>query len=97
MHFYLVALKIVPPNDCVENYQNKNSVISYLPISLLSPLNSDTQSYTKFLQLKSTNKNGQMSFKKLKAISHSLCKVLATPPCCTFTKIRLLYIAKIIM
>ena len=26
MHFYLVALKIVLPNLCVENYQNENSI-----------------------------------------------------------------------
>ena len=37
----------------------------------------------------------EMSFTKLKAISHSLCRALAIPLCCTFTKIRLLYIAKI--
>ena len=29
-----------------------------------------------------------MSFTKLKAISHSLCKALGIPLCCTFTKIR---------
>ena len=26
MHFYLVAFKIVPPNACMENYQNKSSI-----------------------------------------------------------------------
>ena len=35
------------------------------------------------------------SFAKLKAISHKLCKALGIPLYCTFTKIRLLYIAKI--
>ena len=64
MHFYLVALKIIPPNACVENYQNKNSTISYLRLSPLSP---DTQSYNKFLQLKSTNKNAQNVIYKTKS------------------------------
>ena len=36
-----------------------------------------------------------MSFAKLKAISHNLCKALGIPLYCTFAKIRLLYIAKI--
>ena len=67
MHFYLVALKIVPPNACVENYQNKNSIISYLRLSLLSPLSSDTQFYTKFLKLKSTNKNARNVIYKIKS------------------------------
>ena len=35
----------------------------------------------------------EMSFTKLKAISHSLCKALGIPLCCTVTKIRLLYIS----
>ena len=29
IHFYLVTLNIVPPIVCVENYSNKNSIISY--------------------------------------------------------------------
>ena len=37
----------------------------------------------------------EMSFAKLKVISHSLCKTLGIPLSCAFTKIRLLYIAKI--
>ena len=37
----------------------------------------------------------EMSFTKLKAISHSLCKALGIRLCCTFMKIRLLYITKI--
>ena len=37
----------------------------------------------------------EMSFKKLKATSHGLCKALGILLSCTFTKIRLLYIAKI--
>ena len=37
----------------------------------------------------------EMLFTKLKAIFHSLCKALGIPLCCTFTKIRLLYIEKI--
>ena len=37
----------------------------------------------------------EMSFTKLKAISHSLCKALDMRLCCTITKIRLLYIAKV--
>ena len=47
--FYLVTLNIVPPIICVENYPNKNSIISYLRISFLSSLSADTQSYTKSL------------------------------------------------
>ena len=35
----------------------KNSIISYLRVSLLSPLSTDTQSYTKSLKLKVTYKN----------------------------------------
>ena len=30
MHFYLVVLKIVPPNACVENYENKGLCIKYI-------------------------------------------------------------------
>ena len=46
MHFYyLVALKIVLPNACVQNYQNKNSIISSVRLSLLSPLSSYTHMY----------------------------------------------------
>ena len=41
MQFYLVALNIVPPNACVENYRNKNFIISYLWLSLFSPLSLD--------------------------------------------------------
>ena len=37
----------------------------------------------------------EMSFTKLKAISHSLYKVPGMPLYCAITKIRLLYIAKI--
>ena len=74
--------------------QNKNS-INHLRCSSLSSLSSNTQSYTKLLQLKSTNKNARMSFTKLKAISHSLCKALGIPLYFTFTNIRLLYIANI--
>ena len=96
MPFYIVAFNIVPPNACLENYRNKNSIISYLRLSSLSPLSLDTQSYTKFLQLKSTNKNTGNAIQKFqKAISHSLCKALGIPLCCTFRKSRLLYIAKI--
>ena len=36
-----------------------------------------------------------MSFTKLKAIFQNLCKALGIPLYCTFTKIRLLHIAKI--
>ena len=68
MHFYyLVALKVVRPNACVQNYQNKNSIISYVRLSLLSPLSSDTQPYTKFLKLKRTNKNTQNVSYKIKS------------------------------
>ena len=95
MHFYLVALKIVPPNACVENYQNKNSVISYLRLSLLSPLSSDTQPYTKLLQLNPTNKNPQNVIYKFKSYFPHPVHALRIPLCCIFTKIRLLYIAKI--
>ena len=59
MHFYLVALNIVPPNACVENHRRKNAIISYFQLSFLSPLSSDTQSDAKSLQLKSTNKNAR--------------------------------------
>ena len=51
--------------------------------------------YTKFLQLNLPIRMRKMSFTKLKAISHSLCKALGIPICCGSTKIRLLYIAKI--
>ena len=37
----------------------------------------------------------EMSFIKLKAISHSLCKALGIPLSCAVIKIRLLYITKI--
>ena len=67
MNFYLVALKIVRPNACVENYLNKSFIIIYLRLSLLSPLSSDKQSYTKFLQLKSTNKNARNVIYKFKS------------------------------
>ena len=36
-----------------------------------------------------------MSFTKLKVISHNLCKALGIPLYCTFTEIRLLFIANI--
>ena len=45
----------------------KNSIISYPRVSLLSPLNSDTQFYTKFLTLKSTNKNTWNVIYKIKS------------------------------
>ena len=68
MHFYLVVLKIVVvSNACVENYQKNPSIISYLRFSLLSPFNSDARSYTKFLQLKSTNKNARNIIYKVKS------------------------------
>ena len=96
MHAFLPCrINIVPPNACVENCRNKNSIVSYLQFSLLCPLRWDTQSYTKFLQLKSTNKNARNVIYKLKSISHSLRKALGIPLCCTFTKIRLLHITKI--
>ena len=53
--FLPFRIKDYLPNLCGENYQNENSIISDLWLSLLSSLSSDTQSYTKFLQLKSTN------------------------------------------
>ena len=56
MHFYRVAFKIAPSTACVENYENKISVINYF---WLSPLGSDTQSYIKILQSKSTDNNEQ--------------------------------------
>ena len=37
----------------------------------------------------------EMLFTRLIAISHSLCKAPGISLCCTFTRIRLLYIAKI--
>ena len=37
----------------------------------------------------------EMSFTKLKAISHSLFKELGIPLYCTITKFRLMYIEKI--
>ena len=62
MNFLLVVLKIVPANACEENYRNKNPIINYLRLSLLFPLSSDTQSYTKFLQLKSPLRMGKYYF-----------------------------------
>ena len=59
MHFQSIALNIVLPNTYVQNYLNKNSIISYFGLSLFPPLSPDAQSYTKFLQLKSTNENAQ--------------------------------------
>ena len=67
MHFYLDALKIVSPNASEENYQNKNSIIGYLRLSLVSRFSSDTQFYTKFLKLKSTNKNAHNVIYKIKS------------------------------
>ena len=81
-------IKVVPPNAFGENYPNKSTIISYLRLALLSSLSSDARSYTKFLKLKSTIRMREMSFTKLKAISHSLWKALSIPLCCTFTKIR---------
>ena len=66
-HFYLVTLNIVPSIVCVENYRNKNSFISYLRLSLLSPLSTDTESYTKSLKLKLTNKNASNVIYKIKS------------------------------
>ena len=40
-------------------------VIIYLPLSFLSPLSSDKQFHTKFLQLKSTNKNARYAIYKI--------------------------------
>ena len=67
MHFYIVTLNIIPPVVCVENYRNKNSIISYLWLSLLSPLGTGTQSYTKSLKLKLTNKNVPNVIYKIKS------------------------------
>ena len=99
---YYDTLKIVLKNTCVENYQNKNSIISHIWISLFSPLSSDTQFYTKFFKLKSTNKNTIYILLhlftfiyKIKSYFPQLCKALGIPLYCTFTKIRLLHIAKI--
>ena len=54
MCIYFVALNIIPRNACVENYRNKNSIISYLRLFLLL----STQ-LNRFLQLKRTNKNAR--------------------------------------
>ena len=59
MHFQSIALNIVLPNTYVQNYLNKNSIISYFGLSLFPPLRLGAQSYTKFLQLKSTSENAQ--------------------------------------
>ena len=59
--------RIVPPNVCVENCQNKNSIISYLRRYLLSPLSSVKQFYAKFLKLKSTDKDMQNVIYKIKS------------------------------
>ena len=66
MYFYLFTLNIVPSNACVESYRNKNFIFSYLRLSLLSPLSLDAQSYTKFLELKSTNQNARNFIYKIK-------------------------------
>ena len=50
--------------------------IKYYRLSLLPLLSLDAQSYTNFLELKSTIRMRKMSFTKLKAILHSLWKVL---------------------
>ena len=63
MHFYLVTSNIVPPIVCIDNYQNKNSIIRYL----LSPLSTDTQSYTKSLKMKLNNKNALNVIYKIKS------------------------------
>ena len=68
MHFYLVTLiNIVPPIVCVENKRNRNFIISYLRLSLLSQLSTDTQSYTESLKLKLTNKNASNVIYKVKS------------------------------
>ena len=80
MHFYHVALNIVPPNACVENYRNKNFVISYLRLSLLSPLSSERrESITNFYSWNQSIWMREMSFTKLKDISYNLCKALYIP------------------
>ena len=83
MHFYLIALKIVPPNACVQNTNTKklcyhlSSTFSSFFTQLRYTM--DIQSYTKFLPLKPLA---------------CLCKALGMSLCCTFTKIKLPYIAK---
>ena len=68
MHFYLVTLiNIVPPIFCAENNRNRNSIISFLRLSLLSPLSTDTQSYTESLKLKLTDKNESNVIYKVKS------------------------------
>ena len=67
MHFYIVTLNIIPPVVCVENYRNENSIISYLWLSILSPLGTGTQSYTKSLKLKLTNENVSNVIYKIKS------------------------------
>ena len=47
--------------------KNKNSIVSYLRLSLVPPLSRDTQFYTKFLQLKSTNKNARNAIYKIES------------------------------
>ena len=72
-------------------------LLSSILTFLLSPLNSNKQSYTKFLQLKSTNKNAQNFIYKIKSTKLNFSqpvKALSIPLCCTVTKIRLLYISK---
>ena len=67
MYFDLVTLNIVPPNAWVKNYWNKSTIIIYLWLFFLSPLSSDKQSYTKFLLLKSTDKNARNVIHKIKS------------------------------
>ena len=57
---------------------------------------------SKFLKLKSNNKNARNVIYKIKSYfpqtvqgAHNLCKALDIPLYCTFTNIRLLYFAKI--
>ena len=64
MHFYHVALKIVPSNACVENHQNKNY---YRLSSTFSSSPRSSDKLPKFLQLKSTNTNAQNVIYKIKS------------------------------
>ena len=67
MHAFLPChVKYCSTNRLCGKYRNKNSIISYLRLSLLSPLSTDTQSYTKSLKLKLTNKNASNVIYKIK-------------------------------
>ena len=72
-----------------------SSIISYLWLSLLSPLNSDTKSYTQLLHLKSTNKNARNAIYKIKIYLQETVQGARYITLLYFYKIRLLYIAKI--